>query len=69
MSNILGIIGSILIMPSLIIGASYLVYLIVILIKGIIKEIKQDLFNGLLLIALTMAIVGILLLAIAVCLS
>lgn len=68
MSNILGIIASILIMPILIIGVGYFIYEIIRLIKDIIEVLKKDLFNGLVLIALMMGIIGFLLMAIAVCL-
>lgn len=68
MSNILGIIASILIMPILIIGVGYFIYEIIRLIKDIIEVLKKDLFDGLVLIALMMGIIGFLLMAIAVCL-
>lgn len=68
MANIFGIIGFLLIVPSLIMGAGYLIYFIIMLIKGIIKELKQDLFDGLLLINLAMCTVGMFLLTISLCL-
>lgn len=69
MSNILGIIGSILIMPILIIGVSYFIYTIVMLVKEIIEEFKKGIFAGLLLTAVAIGIVGFLLILIAICLQ
>lgn len=69
MSNILGIIGLILIMPILIIGVSYFIYTIVMLVKEITEEFKKDIFVGLLLTAVAIGIVGFLLMLIAICLQ
>ena len=69
MLNILGIIGSILIMPILIMGVGYFIYAIIMLIKEIIEEFKKDIFVGLLLTAVAMGIVGILLMLIVICLE
>ena len=68
MSNILGIIGSILIMPILIIGIGYFVYATIIIVKDLADAVKQDLFAGLLLTFAVMGIIGFCLLLITICL-
>lgn len=68
MSNILGIVGSILIMPILIIGVYYFIYATIMITKDLVDAIKQDLFAGLLLTFAVIGIIGFCLLIIAICL-
>lgn len=68
MKTILTIVGSILIMPILIIGVSYFIYATIMIAKDLVDAIKQDLFAGLLLTFAVIGIIGFCLLLITICL-
>ena len=68
MKTILTIVGSILIMPILIIGVGYFIYTTIMIAKDLVDAIKQDLFVGLLLTFVVIGIIGFCLLLIAICL-